>query len=153
HRKNIYSIDINQPATDIVTKVLDSRFTRVPLWSGETDNIVGVLHVKALLKALRSYDGDINTLSIMDIAIKPWFVPETNSLSNQLFQFREKRNHMALVVDEYGMLVGLITLEDILEEIVGHIDDEHNSVSLGIKKLKDGSYRIKGDNTLRDINR
>jgi Mg2+/Co2+ transporter CorB len=153
HRKNIYSIDINQPATDIVTKVLDSRFTRVPLWSGETDNIVGVLHVKALLKALRSYDGDINNLNVLDVAIKPWFVPETNSLSNQLFQFREKRNHMALVVDEYGMLVGLITLEDILEEIVGHIDDEHNSVSLGIKKLKDGSYRIKGDNTLRDINR
>jgi Mg2+/Co2+ transporter CorB len=153
HRKNIYSIDISEPTADIITKVLDSRFTRIPLWMDKPDNIVGVLHAKALLKALRSYTGDVDDLQIMDIATKPWFVPETNSLSNQLYQFREKRNYMALVVDEYGALVGLVTLEDILEEIVGHIDDEHNNVSLGIKKLKDGSYRIKGDNTLRDINR
>jgi Mg2+/Co2+ transporter CorB len=153
HRKNIYSIDINQPTADIITNVLDSRFTRIPLWKDKPDNIVGVLHAKALLKALRSYAGDVDDLKIMDIAIKPWFVPETNTLSNQLYQFREKRNHMALVVDEYGALVGLVTLEDILEEIVGHIDDEHNNGSLGIKKLKDSSYRIKGDNTLRDINR
>jgi Mg2+/Co2+ transporter CorB len=153
HRKNIYSINVKQSTTDIITKVLDSRFTRVPLWAGKPDNIVGVLHVKALLKALRSYQGDVNDLQILDIATKPWFVPEINSLSEQLLQFREKKNHLALVVDEYGALVGLVTLEDILEEIVGHIDEEHNSETLGIKKLKNGSYRIKGETTIRDINR
>lgn len=153
HRKNILSIDASLPTAEIITKVLDSRFTRVPLWKDKPDNVVGVLHVKALLRELRSYDGDVNALNIMDIAMPPWFVPESNTLSNQLYQFRERRNHMALVIDEYGVLVGLVTLEDILEEIIGHIDDEHDNASLGIKRLKDGSYKIKGENTIRDINR
>lgn len=153
HRKNIYSVDASKPATEIITSILDSQFTRIPLWKGKPDNIVGILHVKALLKALRSYEGDIDAIDIMSIASEPWFVPETNSLNNQLFQFRAKRNHIAIVVDEYGALVGIVTLEDVLEEIVGQIDDEHDNVNKDIRKLKDGSYRIKGDVTIRDVNR
>lgn len=153
HRKNIFSIDLNQPTTDIITSVLDSSFTRIPLWKGKPDNVVGVLHSKALLKALRNYEGDVEDLNIMEVATKPWFVPETNSLSSQLLQFRQKRNHIAIVVDEYGALVGLVTLEDVLEEIVGQIDDEHDNVTSVAKKLSDGTYRIKGDVTVRDINR
>lgn len=153
HRKNIISLDIDQPTEEIVTNILDNQYSRIPLWQEKPDNIVGVLHVKALLKSLRLFDGEIAELNIMEIAAKPWFVPETNSLSNQLFQFREKRNHISIVVDEYGALVGLVTLEDVLEEIVGHIEDEHDDVVKGIKKLKNGSYRMNGDVTIRDINR
>lgn len=153
HRKSIFSVDISQPVSEIITKVLDSNYTRIPVYRDDADNVVGVLHVKSLLKALRSYDGDIDELDIMSMAAKPWFVPETNSLSNQLYQFREKQNHMALVVDEYGDIVGLVTLEDILEDIVGNIYDEHEKVRNGIRKLKSGAYRISGDMTIRDINR
>ncbi len=153
HRKNIYSIDVDKPTAEIIKFVLESEYTRIPLWKDTTDNIVGLLHAKALLKALKEHDGIVENLKIMEIAKEPWFVPETNMLSNQLLQFREKRNHMAFVVDEYGDLVGLVTLEDILEEIVGQIDDEHDKVSTGIKKLKSGSYRIRGDINIRDINR
>lgn len=153
HRKNIFSLDASLPPTEIITLVLDSTHTRVPLWEGKPDNIVGMLHTKALLKALQSYDGDLDKLNILDVATKPWFVPETNTLSNQLYQFKSKRNHIALVVDEYGALVGLVTLEDVLEEIVGHIDDELDHVSYVAKKLKSGGYRIKGEMTIRDVNR
>jgi len=153
HRKNIFSIDIKEPPSDIITKVLDSSYTRIPLWDEKPDNVVGVLHAKALLKALRSYEGEIDELNILEIATKPWFVPEKNTLSNQLYQFRAKRNHIAMVVDEYGALVGMITLEDVLEEIVGQIDDEHDNITLVAKALEDGSFRIKGDATIRDVNR
>jgi Mg2+/Co2+ transporter CorB len=153
HRKNIYSIDINQPARDIITTVLDSKYTRIPLWEERPDNIIGVLHVKLLIKALRSYEGDVDKLDIRSIASKPWFVPETNSVRNQLFQFRQKRNHIAIVVDEYGDLIGLITLEDILEEIVGKIDEENGSATNVARKLVNGNYRVNGDVTIRDLNR
>ncbi len=153
HRKNIFSIDVKDAPSEIITKVLDSSFTRIPLWDEKPDNIVGVLHAKALLKALRSYEGDIEELDILSIANKPWFVPETNTLSNQLHQFCDKRNHIAMVVDEYGALVGLITLEDVLEEIVGQIDDEHDDITSIAKKLPNGSYRVKGEATIRDVNR
>jgi Mg2+/Co2+ transporter CorB len=153
HRRNIFSIDIKEPPSEIITKVLDSSFTRIPVWDEKPDNIVGILHAKALLKALRHYDGDIEELDILEIANKPWFVPETNTLSNQLHQFKAKRNHIAMVVDEYGALVGLITLEDVLEEIVGQIDDEHDDITSIALKLSNGSYRVKGDTTIRDINR
>lgn len=153
HRKKISSVNIDQPSGKIITEVLDSEYTRVPVWKGKPENIVGILHVKALLKELRTYHGEVDNIDIMKIATQPWFVPETNSLSNQLIQFREKKNHIALVVDEYGALAGLVTLEDIIEEIVGQIDDEHDIAVQGIKKLKSGAYRIKGDVTIRDINR
>ena len=153
HRKNIYSIDINRPTAEIITTILDSKYTRIPLWEERQDNIIGVLHVKILLKALRTYEGDVDKLDIREIASKPWFVPETNSVRNQLCQFREKRNHIALVVDEYGALIGLVTLEDILEEIVGKIDDENGKATDGAKKLTNGNYRINGDVTIRDLNR
>jgi len=153
HRKNIFSLNADEPPSEIIAKILDSDHTRIPLWRDDPDNVVGVLHVKALLRGLRLYDGDIDEINIMDMASNPWFVPETNTLDNQLYQFRKKRTHMALVVDEYGALVGLVTLEDILEEIVGQIEDEHDQVGRQIRALKSGKYRIEGETTIRDINR
>lgn len=153
HRKSVFSIDIKEKPSEIINKVLDHNFTRVPVWKGKPENIIGMLHVKDLLSELREHEGDIDTLDLKKVIKEPWFVPETNSLSNQLVQFRIKKNHLALVVDEYGDLTGLITLEDILEEIVGQIDDEHDESIVGIRKIKDGSVNINGEITIRDINR
>lgn len=154
HRKKIFSLDINTPTQDVIENALSSKYTRVPIWENTPENIIGILHVKDLLKGIiGNKKTSIKDTYIKDIATKPWFVPETNSLSNQLLQFRKKKVHMAMVIDEYGDLVGLVTLEDVLEEIVGQIEDEHDNVPKFIRKLKDGGYRIKGDTTLRDINR
>ncbi|MEM9371961.1 MAG: CNNM domain-containing protein, partial [Pseudomonadota bacterium] len=133
HRRDIVSISIDQPAEEIVSECLSSPHTRVPLWRGEQENIVGVLHAKDLLRAvdrqIRSADQIGEAMARLDIsavAMKPWFVPDTRPLDDQLRAFLKRRQHFALVVDEYGTLQGLITLEDILEEIVGDIADEHD---------------------------
>ena len=154
HRKYITSINIDLPVVDIVDQVLDNRFTRIPLWRDKPENVVAILHAKALLTAMRNHAGDLEDLNIQKIASAPWFVPETNALGSQLLQFREKRSHLALVIDEYGDLVGLVTLEDILEEIVGDIGDEHEANLAGIKSVgKAGAYIVYGDMSIRDINR
>lgn len=153
HRKHMTSIDINMPTKDFIAEVLNSNHTRIPIWKDTQDNIIGTLHVKDLLSALRSHKSNVESLDINSIINKPWFVPETTTLNNQLFQFRRKRSHMALVVNEYGDIIGLITLEDILEEIVGHIYDEHDTSTVGIKKLKTGGVSVKGNVTIRDLNR
>lgn len=153
HRKNMNIIDADLPIGEIVNQVMDSAHTRIPIFKDKSENIVGILHAKDLLKEIKAQDGKADNIDILQIAAKPWFVPETNTLSNQLLQFRQKRSHLAMVVDEYGDIVGLVTLEDVLEEIVGQIYDEHDVHFQGIKKLKDGSYKFEGDVPIRDINR
>lgn len=153
HRKKMVTIDIASPTSSIVRQVLEGSHTRVPLWKRNPDNIVGILHVKDLLKSLQEHIGDIEELDIMQIASPPWFIPETTSVSKQLHEFRKERKHFALVVDEYGALQGLVTLEDILEEIVGEIMDEHDDEADGIQEAKDGWYYLNGTVTIRDINR
>ncbi len=153
HRKNIVSINIDLPVRDIVSQVLDSPYTRIPLWKDKPENIVGLLHAKALLLALRSHSGDIEDLSIQRIATKPWFVPGTNTIGRQLLQFRQRKLHQAIVISEYGDLVGLITLEDILEEIVGEIEDEHDIEFYDIVTNDDGSVDMSGQANIRDLNR
>lgn len=154
HRKHILSIDANLPIDEIVSLVIDNVHTRIPLWKGKPENVIGILHARALLAALRQHSGNVDELDILQIAAKPWFVPETNTIGNQLLQFREKKMHLALVVNEYGDLVGLVTLEDILEEIVGEIEDEHDNRHQHIRKLaKKGWYEVSGEVTVRDLNR
>lgn len=153
HRKNIHSIDVNKPNSEIIDFVLDSNYTRIPIWEESPDNIIGILHAKLLLKEVRKSKDNIDDIDIKKLAIEPWFVPETNNLRMQLLQFRQKRNHMALLVDEYGALAGLVTLEDILEEIVGQIDDESDFITSIAKKVGNDKYLIKGDASIRDINR
>ncbi|MEM6933166.1 MAG: HlyC/CorC family transporter [Pseudomonadota bacterium] len=160
HRRDIVSISIDQPAEEIVSECLSSPHTRVPLWRGEQENIVGVLHAKDLLRAvdrqIRSADQIGEAMARLDIsavAMKPWFVPDTRPLDDQLRAFLKRRQHFALVVDEYGTLQGLITLEDILEEIVGDIADEHDLEAEGIVREPDGSLVIPGSMTIRDLNR
>ncbi len=157
HRKNMVTMNIDQRPADIIRQMLDNTHTRIPLWQHEPDNIVAVLHIKELIKVLRTHTGSLNDIDIMAIASPPWFIPETTLLSEQLHEFRQKRNHFALVVDEYGALKGVVTLQDILEEIVGQIGEERRQQQHeddeNIKTESEGVYQIGGEVTIRDLNR
>ena len=156
HRSKIVSLDVTQPTSQLIAKALNSPYTRIPLWKGKKDNIVGILHIKALFKALEKYTGDIDTFDVLSIASKPWFILETTSLLSQLNAFRRRREHFALVIDEYGVLQGIITLEDVLEEIVGDIMDETDhptEETLKIAPQMDGSVIVDGASPIRDLNR
>ena len=151
HRKKIVTIDADLPIFEIVEQVAVSPYSRVPLWRGQPDNIVGVIHAKALLRAVNARSSA--RLDVLALAAKPWFIPDTTTLIEQLNAFRARREHFALVVDEYGTLQGIVTLEDIIEEIVGDIRDEHDIPVAGVRPQTDGSYIIDGSVTLRDLNR
>jgi len=153
HRKNVIAIDIDLPPGQIIDQVLESAHTRLPLWRNDPDNIVGVLHTKALFRAVRAAGGDFSGINVMALAAEPWFIPEYTPLLDQLQAFRERREHFAMVVDEYGSLMGIVTLEDILEEIVGDISDEHDKAVSGVRPQPDGSYLVQGSVTIRDLNR
>jgi len=153
HRTRIVALDADLPAEELINQVLKSPYTRMPLFKGDTDNIIGLVHAKDVLRALIKAKGDIDKVNIKKLATKPWFIPETTPLEAQLNSFLKGKSHFALVVDEYGEVQGLITLEDILEEIVGDISDEHDDVIEGIKKQHDGSFIIDGALPIRDINR
>jgi Mg2+/Co2+ transporter CorB len=153
HRKDVTMIDAAETPEAIVAQVLASPYTRIPLWRGEPDNILGVIHAKALLRAVQGRGGSLIGLDIVALSAKPWFVPDTTTLLDQLQAFRRRREHFALVVDEYGSLMGIVTLEDILEEIVGDITDEHDVAVAGVVRQPDGSYVVRGTVTIRDLNR
>ena len=156
HRRGVEAIDANMPTDKIITQALKSPFTRIPLWRDNPDNIVGVLHAKALLREMRARElakENLDDLDVVSIAAKPWFVPEHTLLDDQLQAFRSRREHFALVVDEYGSLMGIVTLEDILEEIVGEISDEHDLTVPGVHLHPDGTIVAQGDVTIRDLNR
>ncbi len=153
HRRNVTTINLDQPPETIVAEVIASPYTRIPLWRGEPDNIVGVLHAKALLRAIWDDEAGVETLDISALSSQPWYVPDSTTLINQLQAFRRRREHIAIVVDEYGTYRGIVTLEDILEEIVGDISDEYDQPSAGVLRQADGSYVVEGSVTIRDLNR
>jgi Mg2+/Co2+ transporter CorB len=153
HRKTVAMINADLPAAQIVDAVLESPYTRIPLWRDNHDNITGVINAKVLLRAVRAHPGDIDSLDVAALASSPWFIPDSTTLLDQLQAFRERREHFSLVVDEYGSLLGVVTLEDILEEIVGDISDEHDIAVTGVRPQPDGSFIVNGNVTLRDLNR
>jgi Mg2+/Co2+ transporter CorB len=153
HRRNVTMIDADLPTSEILQLVFDSPFTRLPLYRSNADDIVGILHVKSLLREFGARRGDVEGIDIVSLSVQPWFIPETTTLLDQLLAFRERREHFANVVDEYGAFMGIVTLEDILEEIVGEIDDEHDTIVRGVRPQPDGSYIVDGTVTLRDLNR
>ncbi|OAB55430.1 hypothetical protein AY600_10175 [Phormidium willei BDU 130791] len=153
HRRNLTTTNAGQPPERIVEEVLASPHTRIPLWRDQPDNIVGVLHTKALFRAVQAAGGRLDALDVAEIAAKPWFIPDSTDLLSQLHAFRQRQEHFALVVDEYGELLGVVTLEDILEEIVGDISDEHDIEVEGVEVLKDGAAIVNGWVTIRDLNR
>jgi Mg2+/Co2+ transporter CorB len=153
HRKNVCMIDINIPPQKIIKEILNSGHSRVPLYENSQDNIIGILHVKDILKSISNAEVVLSEIDTRKIMRSTWFVPETTSLVKQLKAFQQKREHFAVVVDEYGALMGIVTLEDILEEIVGDIQDEYDEEITGINKLKEGGAILRGNLTVRDVNR
>ncbi len=153
HRTDMESLNADDKPDLVVDGVLKSAFTRVPLWRDEPENIIGVIHTKDLLRSLLNHNGDYKKLDIPALAKDAWYVPETTPLKEQLTAFLHKKRHFALVVDEYGEVMGIVTLEDIIEEIVGEISDEHDDVFEGIRQKEDGSVDIDGHVSIRDINR
>jgi Mg2+/Co2+ transporter CorB len=162
HRSRIEMIDAGIPVEDILAQCLQSNHTRLPVYRGDPENIIGVIHAKDLLRAMHRLSLEANRpladafaeFKIDDVMMKPYFVPETTTLDEQMRQFLSQRTHFALVVDEYGALRGLLTLEDILEEIVGEITDEFDpAAEHAVRQTEDGQYLVDGAMTIRDLNR
>ena len=153
HRKAIVMLDAALPAREAIAEALEAPYTRLPLYQGDPENIVGVLHARDLARAMAAAEGRIDGLDLMAVAREPWFIPDTTNLKDQLQAFLREKSHFALTVDEYGALMGLVTLEDILEEIVGDIEDEHDAAIEGVRRQPDGSVNVDGTVAIRDLNR
>ena len=161
HRSQIETVNIDAPIEEIIAQCVNSTHTRLPAWRDEPENIVGVIHSRDLMREVHRLvteaGGDysaVASLDLMAVAREPYFVPETTPLDEQMRQFLHQRRHFGLVIDEYGALLGLITLEDIIEEIVGEIEDEHDEDGPDpITRLPDGTIEIDGGMTIRDVNR
>lgn len=153
HRTKMDTVNADDPPRQIIDHVLAGQFSRLPVWRGQPENIIGVLHSKDLLAALARAEWDPGQIDIASILTMPWFVPDNSSLKEQLANFLARKTQMALVVDEYGEVQGLVTLEDILEEIVGQISDEHDTHETQVRPLPDGSVNVEGTMAIRDLNR
>jgi len=153
HRTEMVTFNADDPPAEIVDAILNGPVTRVPLWRGTPENIIGIVHARDVLRAMKSASGDAGKIDLVAIAMPPWFVPEIRPLPEQLAAFRRRKTPFALVVDEYGEVMGLVTLEDILEEIVGDIADEHEFEHPGVRPQPDGSVNVDGSVPIRDLNR
>jgi Mg2+/Co2+ transporter CorB len=153
HRTKMVMLDADDPPREIIDAVLGAAVSRLPVWRGSQDNILGVVHAKDMLRALHAAGGDAEKIDIESLARPPWFVPDTTPLYEQLKAFRDRKSPFALVVDEYGELEGLVTIKDIIAEIVGDISDEHEIAVAGVRMLPDGSANVDGAVPVRDLNR
>jgi Mg2+/Co2+ transporter CorB len=153
HRQNVVMIDASLPMPEVLELIVKSPYTRLPVWLDHPDNIIGVLHVKSFLRAIQKSRKDIMKMNVADLVSKPWFIPAATTLYEQLHAFREKKEHFAIVVDEYGSFLGIVTLEDIVEEIVGDINDEVDVPPTGVWTGKQGEIYAVGTTTIRDLNR
>lgn len=153
HRTKMVTIDVGETPDKVVRDVLAAPYTRIPLWRDTPENIIGVLHGKDLLRAMAAAGGDVAKIDLTSLALPAWFVPDSTSLQDQLKAFLRRKAHFALVVDEYGEVMGLVTLEDIIEEIVGDIKDEHDVQMVGVRPQADGSVNVDGSVPIRDLNR
>jgi Mg2+/Co2+ transporter CorB len=153
HRTEMITVCADDAPEDVVKAILGLPVTRIPLWSRRPDNFVGILHVRDLLVAVQEAGGHLSKIDVVSLARPPWFVPTVRPLTEQLKAFRRRKTPLALVVDEYGEVMGLVTLEDILEEIVGDISDERDTHLPGLWPQPDGSVHVDGSVPIRDLNR
>jgi Mg2+/Co2+ transporter CorB len=154
HRNHITSINIDDTIENITDRIINSPYSRMPIWQGDPENIISIIHIRDFVKLLHSIGPrKIKVSDISGVAREPWFIPNTTTLKTQLTAFRDKHYHFALVVDEYGNILGLLTLEDIVEEVVGQIEDEYDRGGNKVKVLSENSVISYGDTTIRDLNR
>ena len=154
HRKNVAMIDASLPQSELFEALLAVNHTRIPVWKETTENVIGLLNTKDVMREFVRRRGEMEGFDLLSLMVEPWFVPETTSLEEQLSAFRDRRTHFALVVDEYGAIQGIVTLEDILNEIFGAMPEETDiAAAPGIRPQPDGSYNIDGATPVRDINR
>lgn len=154
HRSDMVTLDLDAPIEETIAFVANSSRTRIPVWKGSAEKIIGILHSKDLFKATYQISGDLSAIDLNSLLQEPWFIPETITLKNQLRDFQQRQRHIALVVDEFGSVNGMVSLEDIVEEILGEIEDEHDAPKAKpIRRLKDGTYAIAGSTPLRELNR
>ena len=154
HRSNMFTVNIDDDANNIINAVINSPYTRIPVWKNDAENIIGIIHAKNLLRLISTKKNlPILNEDIKKTLLEPWFVPETTTLKEQLQMHLNKRTKLAIIVDEYGALMGMISLEDIIEEIVGDISDEHDVIVKGVDVNSDGSFNINGNVEIRDLNR
>ena len=154
-RKDIFSLPSNIKYNELITKLNNSPHSRIPIWEKNPENIIGIFHIRKLIEIKAD---DLKTFNIKSLCQKPWFIPESTRLDNQLLEFKRRKEHFSIVVDEYGEFLGIVTLEDIIEEIVGEIDDEHDVLKISkvaedIKSISDKSYLVKGNVTIRELNK
>ena len=150
-RNEIVGIDLDDNIRDIETQLRNSQHTRLPVWKGNINNMIGVLHMRNAVKVLAQ--DSFNKAELMQITREPYFVPETAQLHNQLFHFQSEQRRIAIVVDEYGEVQGIATLEDILEEIVGDFTSDVSTTSQDVTPQDDGSFIIDGTMTIRELNK
>lgn len=153
HRKNVMMLDIDDPVPYLVDEIMKCPYSRIPLYRGSPDNIIGVIHTKWLMRELKAVQGNMDSINLEILANDPWYIPSTTVLFDQLQAFRDRGEHFAFIVDEYGTFEGIVTLEDILEEIVGEISDEHDMRMTGVRRQRDGSFIVSGEVTIRDLRR
>ncbi|HWA30294.1 MAG TPA: HlyC/CorC family transporter [Rhizomicrobium sp.] len=154
HRRAMVSINADLPRGEIFEELIAAEHTRVPVWRNSPDNVIGILRTADVAREYARRGASLDDFDILALMHEPWFVPETTTLEEQLQAFRAQRSHFALVVDEYGALQGIVTREDILDEILGDIPDEGEVENRGkIRKQKDGSYIVEGTVSIRDLNR
>jgi Mg2+/Co2+ transporter CorB len=153
HRRNIFMLDANMPTQELVQSLLESTYTRIPIYRDTPENVIGILHAKEVLRAIHTHNGDLDAMNLLEHTSAPMFIPETTPLLQQLNAFRSDGRHFAIVVDEYGTMMGIVTLEDILEEIVGDISDETDVHISGIIEETPDYIVVEGQVTIRDLNR
>ena len=154
-RKDIFSLPSNIQYNELITKLNNSPHSRIPIWEKNPENIIGIFHIRKLIEIKAD---ELKTFNITSLCQKPWFIPESTRLDNQLLEFKRRKEHFSIVVDEYGEFLGIVTLEDIIEEIVGEIDDEHDVLKISkaaedIKSISGKSYLVKGNVTIRELNK
>lgn len=152
-RKNTFSLPFNIKYNELLIKLKNSPHSRIPIWKGNPENIIGVFHIRKLLSEQPKSESSFN---LSEYSQKPWFIPESTTLASQLMEFKKRKEHFSIVVDEYGEFLGIVTLEDILEEIVGDIDDELDKKKpsiIGVKQEKENVFMVKGTVSIRDLNR
>ena len=149
-RTDAFMVDIQGDVQTILNKILSENYSRIPVYNEDKDKIIGVLHTKTLLKA--AYDVGFENLNFMEVMQEPLFVPETVFIDDLLYELKKTQNQMAILLDEYGGVVGIVTLEDLLEEIVGEIDDESDEVSTLYEVISDHEYIVQGKMLITEFN-